>query len=271
MEILFFCPRWGSEHTGWNEWLPRVKAAGYHGVEWAIAGDTPVRRLEEAWAAAARHGLAIIPQHFDTQEPDFDRHLSLYRSWLERIRPFPALKINSQTGRDIFSFGENKALIDTAAASGLPVVHETHRGKFSFAAHITGQYLSALPGIRLTLDVSHWCAVAESYLGDQADVLQLATGRTDHIHARVGYPQGPQVSDPRSAIFREALERHLAWWDTVVALKRAKGETLTITPEFGPYPYMVHDPSTGMPLAGQWELNIFMMELLKKRYRPYVP
>jgi hypothetical protein len=43
-------------------------------------------------------------------------------------------------------------------------------------------------------------------------------------------------------------------------------EILTITPEFGPYPYMQHLPFTRMPVANQWEVNLYMKELLKKRF-----
>jgi len=42
---------------------------------------------------------------------------------------------------------------------------------------------------------------------------------------------------------------------------------LTITPEFGPFPYMVSLPGTNEPIANQWEVNLFMMNLLKERYQ----
>jgi hypothetical protein len=45
---------------------------------------------------------------------------------------------------------------------------------------------------------------------------------------------------------------HLLWWDAVIALKRKKQDVMTITPEFGPYPYMVHLPYTGKPVSDQW-------------------
>lgn len=41
---------------------------------------------------------------------------------------------------------------------------------------------------------------------------------------------------------------------------------MTITPEFGPWPYMHAVPFTKMPSACQWDINTGMMELLKNRY-----
>jgi len=58
----------------------------------------------------------------------------------------------------------------------------------------------------------------------------------------------------------------LVWWDQIVERKRMANEVMTITTEFGPYPYMVYDPVTHKPIASQWNINLFMLSLLKKRY-----
>jgi hypothetical protein len=39
MKVLFFCPRWGQEHTPWNVFLNNVKQAGYDGVEAGLPLD----------------------------------------------------------------------------------------------------------------------------------------------------------------------------------------------------------------------------------------
>jgi sugar phosphate isomerase/epimerase len=180
--------------------------------------------------------------------------------------------INSQTGKDWFTFEENQKLIAAAAAisenMGVRILHETHRGKFSFNARLTAQHLEADPSLRIAADFSHWCVVSESLLEDQPAAVELAISRTDHIHARVGHPEGPQVADPRAPEWKPALDAHLGWWDRVVECHQKK-ETpvLTITPEFGPAPYMPILPYTGMPVASQWDLNVYMMDLLRERYR----
>ena len=271
MHIEYYCPRWGSEDVEWKTFFQRIKDAGYHGVEYSIARDTPESELQEVWNQAERWGLFIVPQHYDTYEADFNQHRDYYAAWLEKIKPFEASKVNSQTGKDFFTFEQNRSLIEIAtsftATTGIPVVHETHRNKFSFAAHITKDYIEALPDLKITLDVSHWVNVAESYLQDQPEALQLAIDRTEHIHARVGYPEGPQVPDPRAPEWQEALDAHLSWWDRIVERKRkASDSVLTITSEFGSFPYMVPLPYTRQPIANQWEINEYMMNLLKERY-----
>jgi len=148
------------------------------------------------------------------------------------------------------------------------VHHETHRGKFSFAAHITKQYLQKIPDLQITLDASHWVCVAESFLKNQQEAMHLAIERTEHIHARVGYEEGPQVPDPRVPEWQYALDMHLNWWDKIAARKTNEGTdaVLTITPEFGPFPYMVSMPFTQQAITNQWEVNAYMMQLLRERY-----
>jgi sugar phosphate isomerase/epimerase len=244
-------------------WLSQAKRAGYDGVEWAVANNTDRQELERVFALSDKLGLWVILQHFEASDRDFNRHLAIYINWFEKIRSCPCVKINPQTGKDFFGYEENKKLLEVAAGYSqelnIPVVHETHRGKFSFSAHVTKPYLQFLPDLRLTMDVSHWVNVAESYLDDQSSALRIAIERTDHLHARVGYPEGPQVQDPGAGMWKEALEKHLNWWDAVAVLKNASGDVQTISPEFGPYPYMVHHPRTGDPLADQWKSNSFMM------------
>ncbi|WP_214071866.1 sugar phosphate isomerase/epimerase [Mucilaginibacter sp. dw_454] len=261
--IQFFCPRWGSQDLGWNIFLAKVRAAGYDGVEWAITGDAPESQLNEVWKLAQHYGLSLIAQHYDTRTTDYALHYDTYAAWLEKVKPYPWLKINSQTGLDHFSFEQNAALIRLTGN----VVHETHRGKFSFAAHITRAYLEAIPELRLTLDASHWVNVAESFLADQEAAMTLAISRTEHIHARVGYTQGPQVPDQRAPEWQFAVDHHLAWWDKVIERKRQEaGAVMTITTEFGPYPYLVELPYSRQPVSDQWEMNLYMMNLLKQRY-----
>ncbi|RYE37312.1 MAG: sugar phosphate isomerase/epimerase [Sphingobacteriaceae bacterium] len=269
MRIEFFSPRWGSENILWNEFILQVKDAGFNGIEWAIGNDVKAQEIELVWKQAAKHNLLIIPQHYATFESDFDEHYTQYNQWLQKIEPFKPIKINSQTGKDFFTFEQNSALINVAdeftARTGIQVYHETHRNKFSFAAHITKAYLLALPALKLTFDVSHWINVAESYLADQQEAVELAIERTGHIHARVGYPEGPQISDPRAPEWKETVDIHLKLWKLIVRqMHRRQEELLTITPEFGPYPYLVTLPFTKQPIANQWDINLYMMQMLKE-------
>ena len=139
-------------------------------------------------------------------------------------------------------------------------------GKPLFAAHIAQDYLTELPDLRICLDISHWCNVHESLLDDQTDAVNLAIAHTDHIHSRVGHPEGPQVNDPRAPEWASTLSTHLAWWDRIMQTHQAAGTSLTVTTEFGPATYMPVMPYTQLPIGDQWEINVFMMNLLKERY-----
>ena len=270
MPIQFFCPRWGSEALSWENFCQKARSAGYDGFEVGIACTAPEAELVEIWNAAEKYKLKIIIQHYDTSESDYSKHYDLYCLWLDKVKSWPCVKINSQTGKDFFTLEQNSALIEAAgqvsSQTGVQIVHETHRNKFSFAAHTTKQYLEKIPTLRITLDASHWVCVAESFLEDQQGAIQLAADRAEHLHARVGYPCGPQVPDPRVAEWQHALNMHLNWWDRVAERKKKENTVLTITPEFGPYPYMVHIPGTQSPICNQWEVNVYMMELLRNRY-----
>ena len=122
------------------------------------------------------------------------------------------------------------------------------------------------PDLRITFDVSHWCNVHETLLEDQADTVGKTLDRVDHIHARIGHPEGPQVNDPRAPEWKDAVSAHFAWWDTVVARKKTEGKQMTFLTEFGPIDYLPALPYTRQPLADQWEINIHMLNTIRKRY-----
>lgn len=270
MEILFFCPRWGSENLSWDHFCGKVKAAGFDGVETPISFERALN--EEMLAALTKHELQLIGQYYQSFERDFAEHKTNYEKHLINLLSVKPLKIDAQTGKDYFTFGQNKALFDIAAdlslKSGIPIAHETHRNKALFAAHSTEKILQQLPGLTITADFSHWCNVAESLLEDQEEATALACRHTIHIHARVGYEEGPQVNDPRAPEWEQQVNAHLKWWDAIVAQHRQNGAiNVTITPEFGPIPYMQRTPFSQIPLASQWDINVYMMELLRNRYQ----
>ena len=264
MSTSFFCPRWGQANTGWDVFLYSVKSAGYDGIEASLPEGESEK--EEMLTELEKHGLKLIGQHWETVEPEFDKHYKEFETRLRNLAAINPLFINSQTGKDYYSFEQNRKLIslaqDISNETGISIIHETHRGKFSFAAHITKQYLEQLPGLRITLDISHWCNTAESLLNDQSEAVDIAVSSTDHIHARVGFAEGPQITDPRDPEWNEAMQFHLQCWDKVIALNNS----ITITPEFGPSPYMMNLPFTHQAVADQWEINEYMMNLLKERY-----
>ncbi|ADB38667.1 sugar phosphate isomerase/epimerase family protein [Spirosoma linguale] len=267
MQIKFYAPEWGNT-LPFPTFCQRVKAAGYDGVEMPLPLEAEARQI--IVDTIRENDLELIGQYWQSFEPDLDEHCRNYEMYLRNLIDVQPLFINCQTGKDYFSFDQNKRLFDLAsqisAETGIKITHETHRGKALFAAHIARKYLAELPELRICLDISHWCNVHESLLEDQTEAVELAIAHTDHIHSRVGHPEGPQVNDPRAPEWALTLSAHLAWWDKIVQAHQAAGTQLTVTTEFGPATYMPVMPYTQLPIGDQWEINVFMMNLLKERY-----
>jgi hypothetical protein len=180
------------------------------------------------------------------------------------------LYINCHSGRDFFSYEQNKAFIDhtiqVSKQTGILICHETHRSRILYSAPVARQFIEKIPELKITFDVSHWCNVHESLLQDQQETIDLTLSRVEHIHARIGHQEGPQINDPRAPEWDEIVKAHFAWWDKIVERKKRDGERLTILTEFGPPNYMPTLPYTRQPLADQWAINVHMMQLLRKRY-----
>ncbi|VGO19122.1 sugar phosphate isomerase/epimerase family protein [Pontiella sulfatireligans] len=270
MEIKFFTPHWGYEHRDFKTYCHDVAKAGFDGIELNLSTD-PAETVVQL-DLLKENGLEYVAQHSGTCAHDFEEHKAHYRENLERITALKPQKLNCHTGIDFFTFEQNLEIVDIAlevgASCGVPIVHETHRGRFPYHAALTFQYLEARTELRLTADFSHWCCVSESLLEGQEAFVDMAIERADHIHSRVGYDQGPQINDPRAPENAYIVERFLSWWDRIVEIHQAKdSETLTITTEFGPWPYTASLPLTQQAISSQWDINIYMMHLLRKRYR----
>ena len=59
----------------------------------------------------------------------------------------------------------------------------------------------------------------------------------------------------------------LAVWEKIIEYQKLKGsDFFTMTTEFGPPPYMLTKTEDNTPIASQWEINLFMKDLLKKKF-----
>jgi sugar phosphate isomerase/epimerase len=254
-----------------DELCAAVKKEGYDGLELWWPGEQ--EKADRIFAALKKHGLAVGFLCGGSQ-PDFNTHLDSFKKSIDAAahnktqRP---LYINCHSGRDYFSFEQNQAFLEHTHAlsksTGIKICHESHRSRMLFAAPVARHYIEKDPALRMTLDVSHWCNVSESLLQDQSETMDMVLPRVDHIHARIGHPQGPQVNDPRAPEWERAVKAHFAWWDKIVEMKKQQGEVLTVLTEFGPPDYMPVTPYTRKPLADQWAINVYMMQTLRKRYQ----
>lgn len=264
--MLVMATNWGFNGS-YDEFCAKAKAAGYDGCEIWWPGNENDRKA--LFDALAKHNLKI-GFLYGSGEKDFVKHETQFKQFLADAAATKPVYINCHSGKDYFTVEQKEKLISftagVAAQSGVPIYHETHRGRALYSAPVTAELMKKIPSLRLTLDISHWCAVHESYLGDQEESISLALSRTDHIHARVGHPEGPQVSDPRAPEWNTAVQTHFAWWDKIVETKKKEGKRITFLTEFGPPDYMPTLPYTRQPLADQWAINVHMMEVLRKRY-----
>ncbi|MBC7826423.1 MAG: sugar phosphate isomerase/epimerase [Chitinophagaceae bacterium] len=268
MQLDFFCPLWGSEQLPFEIFLANVKSAGYDGIEMSFPMDSYERN--SIVTLIRNYGLKLVAQHWETVDKDFQTHKINYKNRLLNLAATNPLFINSQTGKDYYTFEQNAELIHIAKTieneTGITIIHETHRGKFSFAAHIAEDYFNRLPDLKICLDISHWFCVAETLLEDQANAVETAIQRTRHIHSRIGFTEGPQIMDPRAEENALIVDRHITLWQKVVNnFKKNGSQRLTITPEFGAPPYLQLMPHTRVPIYSQWDVNEYMMGLLKQK------
>jgi sugar phosphate isomerase/epimerase len=265
--IKVFATNWGLD-TSWDAFCSRAKSDGYDGFEAWIPFEAAAR--EEVLNAAAKHGLQI-GFLCGSWSPDFTTHKAEYEKAVRLAATQQPVYINTHAGRDYFSVAQNLEILkigqQVMAETGVSVCCETHRGRCTYNAPVTQEYLLTLPDLRLTADLSHWCCVHESLLEHFESTMNLALSRTHHIHARVGHAQGPQVNDPRAPEWATALRTHLGWWDRVMQTAEAERRPFqTFLCEFGPPDYLPALPYTRQPVANQWEINVYMQQLLRKRY-----
>jgi sugar phosphate isomerase/epimerase len=264
--IKIMATNWGFQGS-WDAFCAKAKDSGYDGIEvWVPQQQQDIDQLMNA---VDKHDLSygFLASGSDA---DFNKHLTQFQQSLDKALSLKPLFINCHSGRDYFTFEQNKQIIDHTTqkhrASGINIYHETHRSRMLFAAHIARQFIENIPELRLTLDISHWCNVHESLLQDQQETVSLALGRTGHVHARVGHAESPQITDPRAPEWKQEVETHFSWWDQVVKQSIEQGRTLTMTAEFGPPNYMPMVPFTRQPLADLWDVNAYMMQLWRERY-----
>jgi sugar phosphate isomerase/epimerase len=265
-KLLVFATNWGFSGS-WEAFAAKIKELGYDGAELWYPADPSER--EKIFSAFRDHKLQM-GFLVGGSDRNFQKHFDQFHASLEGAAAQKPVYINCHSGRDHFSFDQNKKFIELttkiSASAAVPVYHETHRSRILYSAPVTREYIERLTDLRITLDISHWCNVHESLLDDQQETVSKTLDRVDHIHARIGHAEGPQVNDPRAPEWKDAVTAHFAWWDTVVKKKRTAGQQLTFLTEFGPVDYMPALPYTRQPLADQWEINKHMLDTLRKRY-----
>jgi sugar phosphate isomerase/epimerase len=274
MQIKYCCTYWGCEQLSAKAFLQKAVADGYEGVEINFPeedGFVAEFLAELAHLRKTTHPnfIFIAQQVLSNQNETVNGYIERLTNRLAFLITLKPDYINSHTGKDFFEFSDNCKIIEItqqlSKSSGIPIWHEIHRGRFSFHLKTLLNYIEVFPKIKLIADFSHFCVVSESDLADQQDLLRKLYPHIRHIHARVGFEQSPQVNHPFAPEWESYLERYLNWWKQIIAKQQSRQlECLTITPEFGPFPYMPQEPFTQKPLSNQWEVNLQIKDYLQQ-------
>jgi hypothetical protein len=268
MELVLCRNLWGlqDDPARYHEALGEVAAAGYDAVA------CPVQLLPEGDQfadALAASGLEYLPQLFTFGSTVAD-HVAMFRDGLARAATFHPRYVLCQAGQDAWdhdtALGFFAELLSIELDLGTTAVHETHRGRCLFTPWNTERLLDELGDLQISCDLSHWACVTESLRMDESWLTAVA-GRARHIDARVGWEEGPQVADPSAERYARHLQTFEGWWDTIWTTQEQAGrDALSITPEYGPPPYLPLDPHTGEPAVELADTVAWAAARLRARY-----
>jgi sugar phosphate isomerase/epimerase len=253
--------------------LEKVKDAAYDGIEIGIPAETLRRR--ELRALLDDLQLDVIAHQYQAEGAIFDDYVRSFEQWIEVAASFEPVLVNSHTGRDYWTREQNLRFIDITQEAeqrhGIPILHESHRRHFLYSAPAALDYFQQAPKLKITADLSHWVCVAESLLVGHDMALEEAIRRAGHIHARVGFAEGPQVPDPFSPMWARELEVFSGWWLRIAQRFRFEGrERLTVTPEQGPPPYGWISLQSGEPVRDFFDVNVRMKEYLQAYFAEHL-
>ena len=269
--------------TLWGNSLPIAQAcrsataAGFDGIE----ARAPNREKLPVWISAMQaeqcdyiaeivSGGDYVPDRSWTQQ----QHLDDIEQQITQALPLNPLFANCIVGCDAWSEIESIEFFSKAMALqeqyGLTLSFETHRSRPTYNPWSTLRIAQALPDLKLTADISHWCVVCERLMDSENETLERLIPQIHHLHARVGYDQGPQVPDPRAPEYQTALQSHLRFWQKIIQYRALnKSSQTTMTPEFGPDGYCHLQPYTQMPVVDIWEVNQWVNKRLKQEFSEY--
>lgn len=280
MELRSIRHLWGIEEA-WEDAIPKIKRKGYYAVE------TPLQILsnedqERLKTLLQENCLKLVNQiHTDSYAPgerskDVQHHVENFRKGVILAKGFGKLLLfcNSHSGYEGWKMSEKedffRQCLQIEKELDIEVLHETHRRRIFYNPWDTRDILLKFPELKVTADLSHWFVVLSNDLDGEMDIITLLAERTQLIHARVGYDNGPQVNDPRTPENQVWLEAHEKCWDMIWKSQQKRGLPYSyMEPEFGPPPYMPTLPSSNEPVANLWDICEWQTERQIKRFHAW--
>lgn len=277
MQQKMFKTLWGFD----GDYLRAVDEAvadGYDGIEGPVPPDAKTRAAFSA--ALYANGLSYIQEictggdYVPDRKASVGAHLKAFEKGFADGAGLEPLFVTSMAGCDAWPEAESIGFflkgMAMAAGHGVTLSYETHRSRSLFNPWTTRRIVEALPEIRLTADFSHWCVVCERLVDTELDVIEAIAGNIRHVHARVGYDQGPQVPHPAAPEYAEALAAHQRWWEIIWRKQKQQGYGITtMTPEFGPDGYLHLLPFTREPVGDLRSINNWMAETERRHFNEW--
>ena len=191
-----------------------AKKAGFDGIE----GRSPLDENErKQWKACLEKydlfyigevvtGGNFVPARHDTLQ----KHIHDVEEGIKNSLDLNPRFMTCMGGCDAWSEEESMAFfqgaMQIAETYKIDISFETHRSRSLFTPWVTRRMVESLPQIKLTMDISHWCVVCERLMDTELDTIKAIAPHVHHIHARVGYDQGAQVSHPAAPEYKDALD-----------------------------------------------------------------
>jgi sugar phosphate isomerase/epimerase len=236
----------------------KIKKQGFSGVEIATA-FLPKEHYSLVQSILNDLDLKVITQIHTTGYPvvetDPSKHYDDFRSKVEQALLWNPLLINSHTGRDDWmletsvEFFRKVSEFEGTLGATTNISHETHRQRTLCTHTICSHIIQLIPKLNFTLDLSHWVISAERLLSNSTDpefenMLKILASRLKYLHARVGSPNQIQVIDPQSEDNRENREYFYSIWKQLIE----SNPDLPVNIEYGPAPYAIGKPNSGVSL-----------------------
>lgn len=277
MRLKLYKTLWGHKGT-FDEAITAAQQNGFDGLEAVPPGINEAINWRAQLSEANLDFIAEIPTTGDyvpRREATISEHLASLRDGLITAKSLKARLVNCVGGCDAWSIEQSVEFfgqaIEIAQQFEMPIAFETHRSRSLFTPWATRDILNQLPQMQLTCDFSHWCVVMERLPDSEPEIMKLCFQRALHIHARVGYAQGPQVGDPRTPEYENELQAHERWWTKIWQGRIAHGaDVITMTPEWGPDGYGHCLPYTKMPVANLEEINVWMAQRQRARFENFL-
>lgn len=266
MQLILSRHLWGISES-WETVFPRIKAAGFRAVEAPVPDQKDLRRFR---SLLDQNDLEYIAMIFTSGKTVLE-HAKSFETQVRGSQELRPILINSHSGQDSWSRAQARnffeRVLDMEAVIPMTVAHETHRGRILFNPWVTRDLVQHFENLHLVCDLSHWVCVCERLIDSEIEIIRLCARHCAHLHARVGYEQGPQVPDPRAPEYVRHVETHERWWDIIWDAQASSGQRFsTLTPEFGPPDYLHTLPFSRKPVADLWEVCAWMAERQKKRF-----